>query len=226
MDPIENESIEYDWSEIEPAVADSSQRYVLIAHAILGVVISVLSFSDGLVSWGVGLGAMTPVLLVITGLFYKMATGINWYRDEFIPYVTRIKMIPEFETDRFLTYKKRNRILMLLSNYISLVITQYIWTQILNVLLSFPCNLGDMLEALAFIFGAMLFLHVFLTIIIFTIFTSVSQSGFSDVRYIIDIEDKMTVYFKEKKKMEKKESELKNEAYEEVDETEAEVSDQ
>ena len=217
MDPNETESREYDWVEIEPPVADSFQIYVLVAHVILGVIISVLSFSEGWVSWGVGFGAMTPVLLAVTGVFYIIPTGINWYRDEFIPYLTRIQMIPEFESDRFLKYKRMNRFIMLLSGYLATVVTQFVWTQTVNIILSFTGELDDLLELLSLIFTGMLFLHIIVTIILIAIIDHVLRSIFSDVRYIIDIEDKMTQYFNEKKKEEK---ELKKKADEEGEELE------
>jgi uncharacterized membrane protein len=225
--PAETKSSEYDWSEIEKPVADGFQKYVLVAHGILGIIISVLSFSGNWISWTVGLGAMTPVLLAVTGLFYTIATGMNWYRDELIPYLTRVQTIPEFETDRFLNYNRIKRIFMLLSGYVALVITQYVWTQILNFVLSFSGDFDNLLELLGMIFSGMLFLHVILTIIIIAIFDVVLRSVFSDIRYIIDIEDKMTAYFNEKKKLEKEEkSKLKNEIDEDGEEPESEILDE
>ena len=206
MESIDNENLEYDWSDIKPSESDSFQFYVFVAHALLGIIISVLSFSGGWVSWGVGIGALTPVLLVLTGVVYSIPTGIDWYRNEFIPHLTRIQMIPEFETDRFLKYQRISRATMLLSGYLALVVTQWVWTQITTIIMSFTGNLGDLLEALGFIFIGMLVLHLIVTIFFFGIFYVILRSIFSDVRYIVEIEEKMTKYFKEKKKDDEEES--------------------
>ncbi|MGY5864234.1 MAG: hypothetical protein RTV41_06485 [Candidatus Thorarchaeota archaeon] len=206
MESIDNENLEYDWSDIKPSESDSFQFYVFVAHALLGIIISVLSFSGGWVSWGVGIGALTPVLLVLTGVVYSIPTGIDWYRNEFIPHLTRIQMIPEFETDRFLKYQRISRATMLLSGYLALVVTQWVWTQITTIIMSFTGNLGDLLEALGFIFIGMIVLHLIVTIFFFGIFHVILRSIFSDVRYIVEIEEKMTKYFKEKKKDEEEES--------------------
>ena len=206
MESIDNENLEYDWSDIKPSESDSFQFYVFVAHALLGIIISVLSFSGGWVSWGVGIGALTPVLLVLTGVVYSIPTGIDWYRNEFIPHLTRIQMIPEFETDRFLKYQRISRATMLLSGYLALVVTQWVWTQITTIIMSFTGNLGDLLEALGFIFIGMIVLHLIVTIFFFGIFHVILRSIFSDVRYIVEIEEKMTKYFKEKKKDDEEES--------------------
>lgn len=206
MESIDNENLEYDWSDIKPSESDSFQLYVFVAHALLGIIISVLSFSGGWVSWGVGIGALTPVLLVLTGVVYSIPTGIDWYRNEFIPHLTRIQMIPEFETDRFLKYQRISRATMLLSGYLALVVTQWVWTQITTIIMSFTGNLGDLLEALGFIFIGMIVLHLIVTIFFFGIFHVILRSIFSDVRYIVEIEEKMTKYFKEKKKDDEEES--------------------
>ena len=208
-DHNENEDSEYDWSELEIPTPDSYQFYVFLAHILLGIIISVLSFSEGWVSWGAGIGALTPFLLAITGGFYLIATGINWYRNDFIPYLIRGQMIPEFETDSFLKYQRIQRFLLLVSGYISLVISQYAWTQITTFMLSFPTDIAIILEVLTMIYIGVLFFHAFVLILFFALFDTILRSFFSDIRYIAELEDKMQACFREKQKAEKEAEEAR-----------------
>ena len=211
MDSLDSENNEYDWSEIKPPVADSFQFKVFLAHVVLGVIISVLCLSGGWFSWGIGIGVVTPIMLAVAGSFYYMTTGINWYRDEFIPYLTRIQMIPEFETDRFLKYQRLHRITKLISGYLAVVVTQFTWTQIVNFVLIFSGDLLDLLELLGMILVGMFFLQLLVMFLFYGAFVYILQSMFSDVSYLIKIEEKMTKYFNDKKK---KEKEMENEVEE------------
>ena len=205
MDSEENDDVgenEYDWSQLEQPTSDTYQFYVFLAHILVGIIISVLSFSEGWVSWGTGIGALTPFLLAITGGFYLIATGINWYRNEFIPYLTRVQMIPEFETDSFFKYQRIQRFLLLVSGYISLVISQYVWTQITTFMLAFPADIAIILEVLSMIYIGVLFFHAVVLVFFFALLDTLLRSLFSDIRYIVELEDKMQAYFREKKKAE------------------------
>ena len=211
MDSLDSENNEYDWSEIKPPVADSFQFKVFLAHVVLGVIISVLCLSGGWFSWGIGIGVVTPIMLAVAGSFYYMTTGINWYRDEFIPYLTRIQMIPEFETDRFLKYQRLHQITKLISGYLAVVVTQFTWTQIVNFVLIFSGDLLDLLELLGMILVGMFFLQLLVMFLFYGAFVYILQSMFSDVSYLIKIEEKMTKYFNDQKK---KEKEMENEVEE------------
>jgi hypothetical protein len=215
-DHSENEDSQYDWSELENPTPDSFQFYVFLVHILIGIIISVLTFPEGWVSWGTGIGALPPFLLAITGGFYLIATGINWYRNQFIPYLTRVQMIPEFETDNFLQYKRIQRFLLLVSGYISLVISQYVWTQITAFILSFPVDIAIILEVLSMIYIGVLFFHAFVLILFFALFDTILRSFFSDIRYIAELEDKMQAYFREKKKAEKEAEEARKKAEKEA----------
>jgi hypothetical protein len=215
-DHNENEDSEYDWSEIENPTPDSYQFYVFLAHILIGIIISVLSFSEGWVPWGTGIGALTPFLLAITGGFYLIATGINWYRNEFIPYLTRVQLIHEFESDSFLKYQRIQRFLLLVSGYISLVISQYVWTWITTFMLSFPTDIAIILEVLSMIYVGVLFFHAFVLILFFALFDTILRSFFLDIRYIAELEDKMQAYFREKKKAEKEAEEARKKAEKEA----------
>ena len=207
MESENDEDEGYDWSSLKPSTHDDFQNYVLLAHIVLGFIVSVFSFSDGWFSWGVGTGLLPPLLLAVTGGVYVIHIGINWYRDEFIPYITRTQTIPEFETERFLKYQRIHRVLLLISGYIALVITQYIWTRIANFLTPIVSDQSLLIQMLSYILLGMVFVHLVILIIIFVIFESRLKSAFSDVGYILDIEEKRQQYDREKKKEEKEERE-------------------
>lgn len=225
MEPENDEAGGYDWSSLKPSAPDNFQSYVLLAHILLGFIVSVFSFSEGWFSWGVGTGAMTPVLLVVTGSMYAIQTGINWYRDEFIPYITRTQTVPEFETDRFLKYQRIHRVLILISGYIALVITQYAWTQIAGFLASITSVLRSLFEFLFWIFIGMVIVHIVILVFFFVVFESILNSGFSDVSYILDIEEERQQYIREKKKEEKEEKERQKKNRKKGKETKSESMD-
>lgn len=207
MEPEHDEGKEYDWASLTPSREDKFQDYVLLAHILLGIIISVLSFSNGWISWGTGTGAMTPFLLAVTGGIYAIHVGINWYRDEFIPYIARTQTIPEFETDRFLKYQRIDRVSLLIAGYFALVITQYAWTRIANFLEPIASDLISLLELLLFIFIGLIFFHVIVLFFFYAVFQSPLKSAFSDVSHIIDIEEKRRQYVREKQKRENEEKE-------------------
>ncbi|MFW9788313.1 MAG: hypothetical protein ACFFE2_07285 [Candidatus Thorarchaeota archaeon] len=203
MDSGDSEGREYEWSELEHPKPDPYHLYVFVAHIIIGIIISILSLSEGWVSWGLRLGAMPPLLLAITGGFYGITTGTTWFQNQFIPYITRISMIPEFETDRFLQYYRIHRYELLISGYISLIVTQMIWTRAASFILDLAGDFAQILELITIIYLGLLFLHVFLMLILFGIFELFVQTKYSDVKYIIALEQKMEDYFREKAKEEK-----------------------
>jgi hypothetical protein len=172
MEPESDEGGGYDWSSLKPSTHDDFQNYVLLAHIVLGFIVSVFSFSDGWFSWGIGTGVLPPLLLAVTGGVYSIHIGINWYRDAFIPYITRTQTIPEFETERFLKYQRIHRILLLISGYIALVITQYIWTQIAKFLTPIVSDSSLLIQILSYILLGMILVHLVILIVFFVIFES------------------------------------------------------
>ncbi|KXH70313.1 MAG: hypothetical protein AM326_04430 [Candidatus Thorarchaeota archaeon SMTZ-45] len=216
MDLLDGQN-EYDWSNLEPSKPDSYQGYVFFAHLVVCAIISTLSFFEGLFFWCVGPGVLTPILLSGTGLFYAILPGINWYRTEFIPYLNRIHLIPEFETDRFLNYKRVLRLSALMFGYLATAISQIVWYEGVSfALVSFGPNTA-LLELLFYVFFAMIVFYLTILLLFFFSFEHVLKSIFSDVHHIITLDDKMTAYFRalEKAKKEKEKEAKKKKAKEE-----------
>ena len=199
----ENNDTTVDWSELEPSAADKHQDYVFVAHVFLAIIVSILSFSDGWISWAYGTGLMTPVLLVITGIMYGLVPGINWYRDEFIPFIYRTHMIREFEADRFLNYKRMNRRTILVAGYLSLVIIQFAW----SLITSFGAtdDLLVIIIMLSLLFAVIVMTYLLVVLAWFSLFERLMKSMYSDIEHIVDIDNEMMA-FRHAKRMEEKES--------------------
>jgi hypothetical protein len=199
----DNEHSGIEWSDLAPSAHDRHQDYVFIAHFILAIIISILSFSGGLVSWAFGTGVITPILLFATGVTYGIVTGINWYRDEFIPHLCQTRMIPEFEVDRFLNYKRWHRRTILVSGYLTTAISQVVWLLI--------TSLGVTTETITIIFLLSMLLALMVVVYLIVLFVwlfffeYLLKLIFSDVDHIIKIDDERVADYQARKKEEKEE---------------------
>lgn len=183
-----NERRDIDWSDIKPSAIDRHQDYVFIAHVILAIIISILSLSGGLFLWATGTGLMTPILLFAAGATYDIVTGINWYRDEFIPHLCRFRMIPEFEADRFLNYKRWNRRTILVSGYLTTLIIQVVWSLITSLVGT--TDIITIISGMFMIFILMIVVYLIVLLVLLSFFEYILNSLFSDVNYIIAIDEK------------------------------------
>lgn len=189
MDASTNdEQSEYELIELDETRSDRHQVYVLLIHVIAAVIISVLSFSDGLQSWLVGTGLLTPILLGITGFIYGISTGINWYREEMIPYMCRTIMVQEFETDRFLKYKQKVRFIILIAGYLSIIITQFVWYHIATITIPLTEHVGQGTEIICMIFLIMILLYGVFLVFLFDVFDRILKSIFSDASQLIEFD--------------------------------------
>jgi amino acid transporter len=192
-----NEHVDIDWSSLTPSTSDKHQDYVFIAHCILAIVISVLSFTNGWISWAYGTGLITPLFLVIAGSLYDLSRGINWYRDEFIPFVSRTRMIPEFEANRFLKYKRINRLTLLLAGYLSTAITQFAW--ILITSLGATTDLITIVSMLVIVFILMVCVFLIVLFAFLVLFERLWNSVYSDAQHIIDLDNQLNKYYNAQK---------------------------
>ncbi len=202
MDSLDGQN-DIDWSSLSPPKSDRYQIYVFVAHLVLGVLISVLSYSYGLFFWAVGPGILTPVLLFGTGLFYAQLTGINWYRDEFIPFLNSINMMPVFETDGFLRYKRVYRVIALIAGYLSVAISQIVWYQGVSFLLATIGPGSIPFEMMIYIFIGMLIFFIILVVVFVALFNYTLRKIYSDVDHITSLDDRMTDHFHTLRKAEK-----------------------
>jgi len=191
-----------EWSDLKPSSPDKHQDYVFLAHLLLAIIISGLSLFGGWTSWAAGTGLMMPVLLLLTGAYYGITIGINWYRDEFVPHIGRTRTIPEFESDGFLNYKRMNRRTILLSGYLSTAITQYFWSLIAYTVASFNPDFWSVFVLMLMLFGIMMVLFLFLLLIGLIVFERLWKSVYSDAAPIIEIDIEMNEYLQSLKESE------------------------
>ncbi|MCK4566398.1 MAG: hypothetical protein KAU48_03725 [Candidatus Thorarchaeota archaeon] len=186
-----DEQSDYECIEFDTPRPDRHQIYIFLIHVLAGVIISVLSLSDGMQSWIVGTGALTPILLGTTGIFYGMHIGINWYRKEMVPHMSRTFMVPEFETDRFLKYIQTRRLTFLIAGYLSIIITQFVWSFIANFVSAFTeySNVFDVLQVVFLIFIIMILLYLALWLFWTGVSSRIIKSKFSDVSQLIEFEE-------------------------------------
>jgi len=196
----DNEHSGIEWSDLTPSASDRHQDYVFIAHFILAIIISILSLSGGLVQWAYGTGLVTPILLFATGLIYGVAPGINWYRDEFIPHLCRTRMIPDFEVDRFLKYKRMQRRTVLLAGYLTTAISQVVWSWITS--LGVTTDIITIIFMLSMLFVLMIVVYLIVLYVWLLFFEYLLKSIFSDVDHIIKIDDERVADYQARKKEE------------------------
>lgn len=189
--------------ELGAVRADRHQVFVLLIHVIAAVIISVLNFSNGLLSWFVGTGVVTPVLLCATGLLYRILTGINWYRDEMVPYMSRTFTVQEFETDRFLKFIQTRRFMVLIASYISTILTQIAWFNIATFTIPFLESAGAFGELFIYLFIGMFFLYGLFLVFWLTVFERILKSKFSDANQLIKFDENWQAATKEAKEKSK-----------------------
>ena len=183
--------IDIDWTALRPSERDTYQLFVCVAHVLVGIIVSVLSFTGDFVSWGLGTGTFLPVLLSLTGLVYLFPTGVNWYRDEFLPFVNRITVISERENERFLRFQRIYRFTVLVSGYLATEMCQIIWTQAIAIFSPLWENLSPTLDPSSGLFTGLVILFVILWFILMAFFELILRSVYSDVIHLLDLEMRM-----------------------------------
>lgn len=112
-----------------------------------------------------------------------------------VPFISRIIATTEIETDRFRQYRRRTARYALLLGWLSILLSQFVWTFGLTQVV--PFFIGDdlltrfigELVAIAVIFGPFFLYFIFL-IIFAGIFEKPYQSRYKDVAHLSDIENK------------------------------------
>jgi hypothetical protein len=191
-------------AELQPMKQDKSQLYIFVAHQILAVLISIYSFSGTVENWFIGTGLCTPLLVSVVGFMYGVLGGIKWEKEEMVPLLIRTFTVQEFELDRYLKYKRVNRFIVLIAGYLSIIFSQWVWSQFMVFLNDY----FDLFLAIEFVFsvGFVCIAIIFLSVLIFwvTMFQHFLKMSYSDIAHIIEFSDKYQESIKRKKEEEKK----------------------
>lgn len=193
------EELAIDWTGITPYERDGYQIYVFVAHVIAGVIASILSFTGDLESWEVGTGVVPPILIALTGLSYLFPTGINWYRDEFLPFINRIQMISEQDSDRFLRFQKIFRFTCLVSGYLATAICQVVWTSLYDFFSPRWVNLSLSAGPLSGLLVGVVVLFIFLWFVLIAFFELILRSVYPSTLWLSKLENQMIAATKKTK---------------------------
>jgi hypothetical protein len=145
LESEDEKEIDINWTELKPSERDGYQDYVLVAHILIGVIISIISFTGDLVSWERGIGLVTPILIGLTGLAFLLPTGMNWYWDEFLSFANRFVEICEEENFQFLRFERIQRFTVLISGYLATGVCQAIYTLLIAFFSPFWVDLSPTL---------------------------------------------------------------------------------
>ena len=198
-----DEGTDHSHANLKPSEPDPFQKYVFLAHIVLGIAISILSFSGGLYSWYVGTGLLTPILLAVTSFFYSSLVGMNWYREELLPYMRRTLMVQEFEIERFLKYKRIHRIGALIAGYIATGICQIVWFSIAPIVVTFVEHVSAASEVVYWAIMSMLILFLLVMGLIALVALHPIEFAFSDIKQLIEFDNEVEKFLSAKAEEEK-----------------------
>lgn len=193
-----------DQAELRPMEHDKSQLFIFLAHQIFAVIISIYSYSGSVENWFIGTGLCTPLLLSVIGFMYLVLGGIKWEKEEMVPLLIRTFTVQEFELDKYLEYKRVNRFVVLIAGYLSIIFSQWVWSQFML----FFSEYFDLLLAIEFLFSVGFFCIaiIFLSVLIFwvTMFQHFLKKSYAAITHIIEFSEKYQESIRRKKEEEKK----------------------
>lgn len=192
-----NDVVFEEYRQLEPRRRSIEHYVVAFLHLVAAIIISVSYFSDGLTPWFQGYGIVTPILLIIHGFLYTQLENDTWYREQMVPFISRLIATTEIETDRYCQFHRRVARIFFVIGYFVILLCQWVWTFGVTVVL--PLFLGDdiltrlVVELLAYaiLFGP--FILYFLVLMpVAAILDKLFLSRYSDITHLLDIEKKWT----------------------------------
>ncbi|MHA1926937.1 MAG: hypothetical protein ACW974_13555 [Candidatus Thorarchaeota archaeon] len=191
----QDESVFREYKELAPKTTSKEQYTIALIHIIAAISISIMQFSEGLSAWFVGFGIITPILLIVQGFFYVYIKNHQWYRDQMVPFISKIVMVTEIEADQFVRHHRRLGWYSLVIGWIAIITCQMIWTWGFSVVM--PLFFGDdlitrfvgELIGYAVLFGPF-FLYLVLLYFIYGLIEQKLQSRNEEIRHIFDIASK------------------------------------
>jgi hypothetical protein len=184
-----------EYTPLGPKRRTREHYLVLVGHIVAAFTISLIQLSIGLSVWFLGFGILTPILLILQGLFYSFLENDTWYREEMVPFISRLITTTESETDRLRQYHLRLARSVIVLGCFDIILCQLVWTYGLTVIL--PSFLGDdllirfigELLAIVVVFGPF-FLYLIVMLPIASTVERIYKSRYSDIAHLLDIENK------------------------------------
>ncbi|MGY5878743.1 MAG: hypothetical protein RTV31_00775 [Candidatus Thorarchaeota archaeon] len=166
------------------------EHYIVIHFAAM-LVISMFQFTYGTGLWW-GFGFVTPIILICNGFVYSAVENNSWYREQMVPFISRVISTTEIETDRYRQYhRSANRIVFILG-YLVILICQGVWTFGLTIALPVFADGNFLIRELlayAILFGPF-FLYFFLLIIVGAFVDEILPPRYRDIAHLFVIENK------------------------------------
>lgn len=193
----EVEEIFKEYKELEPKKKTREHYIVLFVHIVAALVISMIQLNYGISEWFLGFGIATPLLLILHGFTYSFLDNGRWYRDQMVPYISRLVSTTEIETDRYLQYRRNAARYVLFFGWIAVLVGQFVWTFGFTQVLPFFAGddlilrfIGE-LVGYGILFGP--FLLYFLVLLLFAeIIDRIRIPRYKDIEHLFDIENKWT----------------------------------
>ncbi len=183
---------------------------VILLHVVAAALIVWYQITIWSTPWFIGLGVMTFVLVIINGFLYAFVENDPWYREEMVPFISRIITTTEIETDRFRQYHRRCAQGIVLAGWIDILICQaalnYMANEIAPYLFieNYTFNIINELVAYVLIFGPFL-LYIGILFIFAIIGDIIFRARYSDIAHLLEIEGKWNAENNRRKELEKAE---------------------
>ena len=168
---------------------------IIVLHILAAILISWSQFTIGLDAWFYGFGIVTPILLVINGFLFSYLENDSWYKEEMIPYISRIISTTEIETDRLRQYHRRSAWIILVLGWFDILLCQLIWTYGLTAMMP-NLTFGDLLMRIpseVLVWGVLLgpfFLYFIFMAPVAFVLDRMFLSMYNDISHLLDIENK------------------------------------
>lgn len=172
-------------------------KIVLVTHIVIAVAISATMLFEGFESWFLGPGIVTPILLVTNCLFYLELENDTWYKEQMVPFISRVITTTESETDRYCQYHRRLARFVFVIGYFSILFCQWFWTWGFTEGIRLLGSTNAVLIVLSEVIVYVIFFGPFLLFLIAFVPTSyitekILLGRYSDIVHLLDIEHKWT----------------------------------
>lgn len=192
-----NEEVFKEYVELEPKRKTLEHYIVMFIHIVVALTISAFQLNYGISEWVLGFGIVTPILLILHGFAYSFFDNGPWYRNQMVPYISRLVTTTEIETDRYLTYRRNAARYLLFFGWIAILPCQFVWTFGFTEVLPFFAGDDLILRFIGELVGYVVlfgpFLLYFLILVLFAgILDRIRIPRYKDIEHLFDIEDKWT----------------------------------
>lgn len=179
------ESIENNFQKLAPNRPDRIQGIVFALHIIIAVIFSYYQYIVSPETWFSNFGLITPIFFGATGLIYAFLGGMNWYREEMLPYISRKFNIVEFQTDELIRFKRFQRLSVLIAGYLSTFVCQAVWTPLVHVLTSLYLTGNPLFDAIIYIPTLILIIYMAAWCSLFLLSEKILILRYRDIRDLI-----------------------------------------